>query len=248
MSNKPGDFGEHSKALKAAHNRLFAIWLVEKFGQQNLRTNLVDIAGGNGGLSYELSVRYGIRCTLIDPRIVGLSSVVRKRMQKITESRSSDKSVVRFQNPKHALPAEDDGDVLDIVWDAIYKETLPFNHIQAEFYYNSSNEQLKCNEVLSTVLQEAVILVGIHPDQATESIVDAALHLNKSFAVVPCCVFPNLFPNRFISPPPGSDVPGPGVFVRTYDDLIRYLCLKHESIQVGYLPFEGRNTVLYRIV
>jgi len=38
----------------------------------------------------------------------------------------------------------------------------------------------------------------MHPDQATESIVDFALHFNKPFAVIPCCVFPRLFPNRFV--------------------------------------------------
>lgn len=36
----------------------------------------------------------------------------------------------------------------------------------------------------------------MHADQATEPLVDWALALNKPFAVLPCCVFPNLFPAR----------------------------------------------------
>jgi len=40
------------------------------------------------------------------------------------------------------------------------------------------------------------LAVGMHPDQATEPIIDAALALGKPFAVVPCCVFPDLFPHR----------------------------------------------------
>ena len=35
--------------------------------------------------------------------------------------------------------------------------------------------------------------VGLHPDEATDAIVDVALQLNIPFAVVPCCVFPNSF-------------------------------------------------------
>ena len=36
----------------------------------------------------------------------------------------------------------------------------------------------------------AMQVIGLHPDEATEAIVDCALAHNKPFAVVPCCVFP----------------------------------------------------------
>lgn len=39
----------------------------------------------------------------------------------------------------------------------------------------------------------ASAIVGMHPDQATDAVVDAALALGCPFAVVPCCVFPALF-------------------------------------------------------
>lgn len=39
-------------------------------------------------------------------------------------------------------------------------------------------------------LQTCSIIVGLHPDQATDAIVDCALQLGKPFAAVPCCVFP----------------------------------------------------------
>jgi hypothetical protein len=41
---------------------------------------------------------------------------------------------------------------------------------------------------LLQLLEDCSIVVGLHPDQATEPIVDFALENNKSFAVVPCCV------------------------------------------------------------
>lgn len=45
---------------------------------------------------------------------------------------------------------------------------------------------------LLALLRDCTVLIGLHPDQATEPIVDFALRHNKPFAVVPCCVFPNL--------------------------------------------------------
>lgn len=49
---------------------------------------------------------------------------------------------------------------------------------------------------LRQVLRGASILVGMHPDQATEPIVACALALGKPFAIVPCCVFPTIFQQR----------------------------------------------------
>ena len=54
--------------------------------------------------------------------------------------------------------------------------------------------------------------------------------------MIPCCVFTNVFPDRYVD----------GRQVRTYEDLIAYLLAKDPLIQVGYLPFEGRNQVLYK--
>jgi hypothetical protein len=42
-------------------------------------------------------------------------------------------------------------------------------------------------------------LVGLHPDEATEAIVDAALWRCLPFAVVPCCVYARLSPHSTIS-------------------------------------------------
>lgn len=44
-------------------------------------------------------------------------------------------------------------------------------------------------------------VVGLHPDQATDSILDFALECGKPFAIVPCCVFPRLFPHRRLRQP-----------------------------------------------
>lgn len=40
-------------------------------------------------------------------------------------------------------------------------------------------------------VQAASLLVGLHPDQAAESIVRFATNTRKPFAIVPCCVYSN---------------------------------------------------------
>lgn len=85
-------------------------------------------------------------------------------------------------------------------------------------------------------MRHVSLLLGMHPDEATDVIVDVALAFNKPFAIVPCCVFADLFPHRRT---PGGDA------VTTYDELVAYLVAKHPCIQTTFLPFDGRNRVVY---
>lgn len=64
-----------------------------------------------------------------------------------------------------------------------------------------------------------------------------ALRFNKAFAVVPCCVFANLFPERVVN----------GNKVREYSEFLEYLMAKDPTIRAETLPLEGRNRVLFRI-
>ena len=57
--------------------------------------------------------------------------------------------------------------------------------LQAEF-----NPELWTEGELGQQLQACSLVIGLHPDQATDSIVDFAMQFGKPFAVVPCCVFP----------------------------------------------------------
>lgn len=94
---------------------------------------------------------------------------------------------------------------------------------------------------IATIVKGASLVVGLHPDQATEAAMDLALQLQIPFAILPCCVMSRLFPDR-----KGRN----GEPVRTVYQLCRYLMAKEQisnSIQVDYLPFMGRNKVLYWI-
>lgn len=102
--------------------------------------------------------------------------------------------------------------------------------------------QLQCYLDADTVAAHAQLftncslLVGMHPDEATEAIVDTALAHRKPFAVVPCCVMSRQFPNRKCAD---------GTSVATYETFVTYLREKHAGVQTAFLPFAGRNQVLY---
>jgi len=86
------------------------------------------------------------------------------------------------------------------------------------------------------IVKKSSILVGLHPDQPTEDILDMALQYGKNVAIVPCCVFPCFFPLRTLSD---------GRFVRTYEDFLEYLLSKDDRLRRQDLTFQGRNTVIY---
>lgn len=86
------------------------------------------------------------------------------------------------------------------------------------------------------LLTDCSAIIGLHPDQPTEAIVDLALAMGKPFAVVPCCVYPGLFPNR-------RTRTGQGVV--TYHGFLLYLKAKDPRIRSARLPFKGRNRLLY---
>ena len=71
----------------------------------------------------------------------------------------------------------------------------------------------------------------MHPDEATEPIIDAALSSEKPFVVIPCCVFPT-----------DKSVEG----TLTFEDWVRRLVDKRPNeIKQARLPFAGKNLALY---
>eukprot|EP00659_Diplonema_papillatum_P020536 gene20536-31626_t len=59
-----------SKSDKKHRTTFFARWLLDTFGGDacNAGSGVLDIAGGTGAISFELHVKHGVRCTLVDPR------------------------------------------------------------------------------------------------------------------------------------------------------------------------------------
>jgi hypothetical protein len=84
------------------------------------------------------------------------------------------------------------------------------------------------------------VIVGMHPDQATEPILDMALRLGVPFAILPCCVMPSFFPDRRQK--------RCGDPVRSYSAFCQYLMDKAPTgvtFRLDYLPFVGRSKVIF---
>jgi hypothetical protein len=79
-------------------------------------------------------------------------------------------------------------------------------------------------------------LLGLHPDEATDAIAETGLRLRVPFAVVPCCVFHSLFPDRRRRT---------GQHVTSYNGLVLYLSELDERIVRCSLPLEGANIGLW---
>lgn len=114
-------------------------------------------------------------------------------------------------------------------------ETLPYA------LNGNGSDLTNRSDKIGDIIRNCSFICGMHPDQATEPIVDLALALNVPFAVLPCCVMPSLFPHRRQK---RHNDP-----VRSYSAFCQYLldmapptCL---AFRVGHLPFIGSNKVIY---
>jgi len=108
------------------------------------------------------------------------------------------------------------------------RSAKPHEHLETLFDQDFTHNHPDLTKSVSLV-------VGMHPDEATHAIVDLSIELGKDLAVVPCCVFPKMFP-RFLK----NNTP-----VKDYSDLLTYFQEKYPFLLVHFLPFQGRNRVLY---
>ena len=234
------------------------------------RHRVADVAGGGGVLSFELHVRHGLGATLCDPAAVSVSARqlntwknLRKRASRAgvgspehnawrradawVRTAAEEGTRRRREHAERVLRYADVSDVSDVGWfdddesavaspearasTRASSDDATFEHLASEFWGDLDGP-------LGEAIARCDVLVGMHPDQATEPVVDAAIALDKPFAVVPCCVFPELFPDRRTAD---------GAPVRTYVEFVDYLVAKHPDAKLGYLPFKGRNRVVYRL-
>ncbi|GMF64893.1 unnamed protein product [Phytophthora lilii] len=216
-----GDSGDpHLKIDKAQRSRIFCDWLVESLGADRLSagTGVIDVAGGKGDIPIQLWIQRGIPTTLIDPVSNGARCVVH-------ELRLTSFCCLFCQRPmklgkyNRKLVAK--------------AEASEGRKMTPQLLCCLDDETLKLHTEL---FADCSLLVGMHPDEATEAIVDAALALGKPFAIIPCCVMSRVFPDRQCRN---------GTPVDTYETFVRYLLEKHPSVQSAFLPFAGRNQVLY---
>jgi hypothetical protein len=189
----------------------------------NMGSGVVDAAGGSGHVSMQLAM-IGCQSTVVDPR------------EAVGKLPGRDRKLYN-RNLKHNLPPNE----------SLYCQPVPYNTYRAwlgeppvgvdtDFRHGDVAAVPVCNSD-STLLASCSAIIALHPDEATDAIVDMAILLRKPFVIVPCCVFSRLFPHR---KRPNSNEP-----VCKYSQLVEYLLAKDSSIQVATLPFDGANTVLW---
>ena len=211
------------KSAHAQRHAEFAAWLLETFGAEALQRNagVVDVGGGGGELSFELHCRRGVRTTLLEPREVRLNAGQRRFLRKLPRSQGSERNEEGERSEEGEEGQTRQGS------DGGHGAQGAYRHVRAllDDHFEASAEG-------GALLRGASCLVGLHPDEATELIVNAALKYGRPFAVVPCCVFPRLFPHR--------------PQVRTTAAFCDYLLRKGCGLEVGFLPVQGRNKVIFR--
>ena len=125
--------------------------LVEVMGHARLAASpvgVLDVAGGAGGVAFELSVRRGIPCTVVDPRAVRLS---RKQLNTLRHRRAY-QAVLEPGLAKSPL-ARDLSQAFSCT--DLAQERALFGWEWAQ------------GAVGRRLLQGCTAIVGMHPDQAT---------------------------------------------------------------------------------
>ena len=241
---------------KHAATAAFRRFLIDAFTTAGLAqgAGVLDVAGGAGVLSYELVNLNGVTCTIIDPRKPKFEAAIRRvahRKVQLTQApslqhydpASSNSSPSATGDKFPAWSSEWFGrwlfeDGVERPPEArrdTWLEKLQANG-SACTLADEQAQILTAGKKLDRVMSECSVVIGLHPDSATEAIVDYALARDKPFAVVPCCVFCKLFPGR--RAPDGQAV-------RSYAQFLDYLQAKSPSIQRKELDFVGRNVVLW---
>jgi hypothetical protein len=162
-----------------------------------------------------------------------------------------------FTLPQH-LPLSLDQEMVDKIrsivdqkedackeWQIFWKDKIKRQQCQTDgtAHLNTNTAIIDASNALQIILGTALV-VGFHPDQATDYCIDLAQVLEVPFCVVPCCVFPSEFPNRILRDTTDR--------VQSYPQLIQYLKEKCPQAETAWLNFHfaenAKNLVLYTAV
>lgn len=92
--------------------------------------------------------------------------------------------------------------------------------------YNIKTIKSKFN--MSFDISEYDLVIGLHPDGATEYIIKQCVQCDKSFVVVPCCIIPQFTKMKY-----------------DFNSWLKYLKSMSSRIVECQLPFAGKNIVLF---
>lgn len=247
----------HSIPSKVPHSQrayIFCRWLVDTFGQEYLNSGsgVLDVAGGKGEISLFLKHMFGIQSTVVEPNVRRDKSYQRRNLMDVIQRQldieaGGDGNIHRRKFFVSSTPSTE-SQHKEEQEDNVKERRRIKKQQEARFVVSRLctllDDQFPVDH--KDVFEGASILIGMHPDQATEPIVNMALKHNKPFAVVPCCVFAHENPDRRLLD---------GGEVNTTLDFIQYLTEKDSKgssdswfggVSKQFLPFDGMNIVLYR--
>lgn len=113
-----------------------------------------------------------------------------------------------------------------------YNNVISFDKRSRHVHKNKINFQYRLFNI--DMAKDFDLLVGLHPDEATDLIIKAGSIYKKSFFIVPCCIMPNTvqFWDKYKFP----------VWI---EHLKKYsIKLGYNNIQEIQLKFDGRNIAL----
>jgi len=215
----------------------FVKWLLATFPRECFagaaadgHSHILDVAGGKGELAARLTLCHNVQVVMVDPRPADVATVYTKQVVPKLPNKWQNRLYLRLQdNP-------------NFVQDKVQER---FRQMVTYF----TEQTVQSNPQLKQAIQDCTLLIGMHSDSATECIVDQALLHNKPFVVVPCCVFPNLFCQRYLlqkEDDERNNNTNPTKFpVRSWEQFCDYLVQKDERLKIHTLPFEGRNVAIY---
>jgi hypothetical protein len=182
---------------------------------------LLDVAGGNGELAARFLFCHQFRVVLVDPRPTNILHTFQVHVLPRLPKRHQERFRHRWETNPQSIHT-------------MVKER--FQQLEIMFH----EQTVLSNPTLQHAVQTCKIMIGLHPDEATESIVYVAKTYGKPFVVIPCCVFPNFNPHRvLLDPKRNLTIP-----VRTHAQFCDYLLAKDIRFRREILPFEGRNVAI----
>jgi len=332
--------GSHMRPNTESRHQQFVAWLVESFGLETLRSGagVLDVAGGAGGVAFELAFRRGVPCTVVDPRPMKLNAKQRRALRnrvkaqevlgaapppaaswwvagangtrstgapgpsspqpppstlpeapapatapvmaaaangcwgspQVTEGEGEGAGAVAGE-PTGEPPADGaaegaaeasfgcgpcegcdvpsaDEVAIPPSWASAYAEEGVSDACLPRQVCGWFDDVGFPTGAHAQLWRDVSIVVGMHPDQATEPIVRAALREGKPFAVVPCCVFPKSNPHRRLR---GKAVESHGDFCEYLESLGAVEGGGASGVQrsaISSLAFEGRNVIVHSVV
>ncbi|CAD7950127.1 unnamed protein product [Amoebophrya sp. A120] len=179
----------------------FAKWIVETYQERlkllDRKTSIIlDVAGGTGDLSVILRSEYGFENVFtVDPwkpekwkkwqlrKIMNVSRQDQEHGRRTKTCGELSNRNTTTELTKESYQAIDEYTEAAALLDRFF--------VREKFDFSSAP-----SPKLSSLIQNCDLIVGLHPDQATEPIVAVAGKLRKPMCVVPCCVFADQFPER----------------------------------------------------